>query len=154
MAGWVAAAENVNSDSAENPLRATLHDKKMSEGMKMSRRREFLDGYNAGTRAMDPDRAMEFAAPDFKFLDGALDYVITRENFAEYLLGWEERMQSIGGTGRYEASEELSQDLEDVLLSWGWWKFHGTNIEGSALIKVSDEGVVFEKIAYYRMPSK
>ncbi len=118
----------------------------------MSRRLEMLKEYQAGVRAMDPARAMAVAAPSFRFVDGALDYPVTRETFSDYLLGWETRMQSIGGTGRYEVSDELEQDLPEFLLRWGWWKFLGTEIEGSALVKVSDEGVLYEKIAYYQMP--
>ena len=103
---------------------------------------------------MDPDRAMSVVAPDFHFVDGALDYLVTKENFSDYLKGWESRMQSIGGTGRYEVTDELEQDLPEHLLRWGWWKFTGTDIEGSALVKVTDVGVLYEKIAYYKMPTK
>jgi hypothetical protein len=120
----------------------------------MANRIELLREYQTGVRTMDPERAMSVATPDFQFVDGALDYLVTRENFSDYLLGWESRMQSIGGTGRYEVSDELEVDSEEYLLRWGWWKFIGTEIEGSALVKVIDTGVLYEKIAYYQMPPK
>ena len=101
---------------------------------------------------MDPERAMRAAAPDYRQFDGVLDSPVTRENFSEYLLGWEERMKAIGGSGRYEVSDELEQNLDDFLLRWAWWKFVGTDVEGSALLKVTDDGVIYEKIAYYKMP--
>ena len=63
-------------------------------------------------------------------------------------------MQSIGGTGLYEVSDEIEIDSEEHLLRWGWWKFTGTEIEGSALVKVIDTGVLYEKIAYYQMSAK
>ncbi len=53
----------------------------------MSRRLEMLREYQAGVRAMDPARAMAVAAPSFRFVDGALDYPVTRETFSDYLLG-------------------------------------------------------------------
>lgn len=118
----------------------------------MSKRLEMLKEYQKGVRSMDPERAMRVAAPGFIFVDGALEEPITQVNFSNYLLGWKERMKAIGGTGRYEVSDELEMDLPDHLLRWGWWKFIGTPIEGSALVKVTDKGVLYEKIAYYRMP--
>jgi hypothetical protein len=120
----------------------------------MRNRIELFREYQAGVQSMDPDRAMSVATPDFQFVDGALDYLVTRENFSDYLLGWETRMQSMGGTGRYEVSDQLEVDSEEYLLRWGWWKFIGTEIEGSALVKIIDTGVLYEKIAYYQMPPK
>ena len=67
-----------------------------------------------------------------------------------YLLGWEERMKSIGGTGRYEVSDELSADTDGHILRWAWWCFVGTEVAGSTLLKIGDEGVIYERIAYYK----
>jgi len=116
------------------------------------KRLEMLKEYQKGVRSMDPERAMQAAAPGFLFVDGALVEPITRETFSEYLLGWKDRMKVIGGTGRYEVSDELEMNFPNHMLRWGWWKFIGTEIEGSAVVKVTDEGVLYEKIAYYRMP--
>ena len=67
----------------------------------MSRRLEILPLWVEAVRAMEPERALEFVAPDFVFLDGALSEPVTRDGFSDYLLGWESRMRAIGGTGRY-----------------------------------------------------
>lgn len=99
---------------------------------------------------MNPSKALEVATPDFQFYDGTLSDPITHDNFSEYLLGWESRMQSLGGTGRYEVIDEVVKDSDDVLRKWGWWRFNGTNVQGAALLKVTDQGVSFEKIAYYQ----
>ena len=32
---------------------------------------------------------------------------------------------------------------------WCWWQVNGTSLQGSALIKVSEQGVLHEKIAYF-----
>ncbi len=118
----------------------------------MLKRKTLLKEYLAGVQSMDPERAMRAAAPGYRWFDGALKSPVTRENFSEYLLDWEERMKAIGGSGRYEVSDELEQDLDDCLLRWAWWKFVSTDVEGSALLKVTDDGVIYEKIAYYKMP--
>ena len=101
-------------------------------------------------RAMNPTKALEVAAPEFQFYDGTLSDPITRDNFSQYLLGWESRMRAIGGTGRYEVIDEVIKDSDDVLRKWGWWQFNGTDVQGAALLKVTDQGVSFEKIAYYQ----
>ena len=59
-------------------------------------------------------------------------------------------MRAIGGTGRYEVIDEVIKDSDDVLRKWGWWQFNGTDVQGAALLKVTDQGVSFEKIAYYQ----
>ena len=118
-----------------------------------TKRAALLHEYLAGVQSMDPERAMQAAAPEFRWHDGMVAEPITRDRFAEYLTGWGDRMRSIGGTGRYEVSDELSADQDGHILRWAWWKFVGTDVEGSALLKVGDQGVIYEKIAYFKPPS-
>ena len=116
----------------------------------MSRRLEILPLWVEAIRAMKPEKALEFTSPDFVFLDGALSEPVTRDGFADYLLGWESGMRAIGGTGQYEVIDEVVQDGDSVLLKWGWWQFTGTDVQGSSLLKITDAGVTFEKIAYFK----
>ena len=115
----------------------------------MSKREKILDDWVDAVRAMDPERALQEATPDFVFYDGLLPAPVTRETFPEYLLGWEARMKLIGGTGRYEVIDEVIQDDGITLLKWGWWQFTGTNVQGASLVKITNNGVLYEKIAYY-----
>jgi len=116
----------------------------------MSSRQEILRFWVDAVRAMDPERALQVATPDFLFLDGLLPEPVTRDGFADYLMGWESRMRKIGGTGLYEVTDEVIQDSNGLLLKWGWWQFTGTDVQGASLVKVTDQGVSFEKIAYYK----
>ncbi len=118
----------------------------------MSVREEMLKEYLAGFQSMDPERSLRVAAPDFHILDGALEAPVSRADFPDYMLGWDDRMKALGGTGRYEISDEVVQDLDDCLLRWAWWKFIGTDIEGSALVKVTHDGVAYAKFAYFKTP--
>jgi hypothetical protein len=52
----------------------------------MSKRLRILPLWVEAVRAMKPERALEYVAPDFVFLDGALSEPVTRDGFAEYLL--------------------------------------------------------------------
>ncbi|WP_073195809.1 hypothetical protein [Roseovarius marisflavi] len=115
-----------------------------------TKRMDLLKEYLAGVQSMDPKRAMRAAAPDYRWYDGMVSEPITKERFSEYLLNWEDRMRSIGGTGRYEVSDELLADQEGHILRWAWWKFVGTDVAGSALLKVGNDGVIYEKIAYFK----
>ena len=114
------------------------------------KRMDLLKEYLAGVQSMDPKRAMRVAAPDYRWYDGMVAEPITKEQFSEYLLNWEDRMRSIGGTGRYEVSDELLADQGGHILRWAWWKFVGTDVAGSALLKVGNDGVIYEKIAYFK----
>jgi hypothetical protein len=110
----------------------------------------FLKEYLAGVQSMDPERAMRAASPAYRWYDGMVAEPITQDHFAEYLLGWEDRMKSIGGTGRYDVSDELLADRGGYILRWAWWTFAGTDVEGSALLKVGDQGVIYEKTTYFK----
>ena len=48
----------------------------------MKGRLDYLHEYQAGVRSMDPEKAMAAAAPQFEFIDGALESVITRETLS------------------------------------------------------------------------
>ena len=51
-------------------------------------------------------------------------------------------------------SEVITMDGDDGLTASCWWEILGTNIQGSGLIKVANDGVVSEQIAYYtKLPS-
>lgn len=61
-------------------------------------------------------------------------------------------VKDLSGDWSYVHSDEVQEDKDSVLLRWGWWKFTGTNIEGSRVMKVTEDGVVLERIAYYTAP--
>ena len=58
-----------------------------------------------------------------------------------------ERFKRITRTG--ELSQVLTGEEDGELTAWCWWTVPGTSIEGSGLIKVSDDGVVSERLTYY-----
>jgi hypothetical protein len=117
------------------------------------KRKAFLDEYAAGVQTMDAERAMRATAPGYRWYDGLAPEPITRETFAEYLMDWEDRMKSIGGTGNFELSDVFYADQDEFTLWSGWWKFVDTDVEGSSLVKVGNDGVIYEKIAYFKPTS-
>ena len=72
---------------------------------------------------------------------------------AAYLDGMKATVGELRG-GKEEAqflalSEVLTGEEDGELTAWCWWTAPGTSIEGGGLIKVSDDGVVSERLTYY-----
>ncbi len=98
---------------------------------------------------MNVERVRSALAEGFVFDDPALPEPVTKATMADYMSSWADRTKALSGTWRYENSHEVVQDQDGVLLRWKWWRFTGTSIQGSALTKTTDDGMLFERIAYY-----
>ena len=76
---------------------------------------------------------------------------------AQYIEGWEtmdadKLVSAVGAAFAFDIVDKVVRDEDGVLLEWYWWRLAGTDVEGAAVIKTTDEGVVFERLAYYRSP--
>ena len=78
---------------------------------------------------------------------------IAKADLAAYFAGMTELVASIRGSNYdgpfMELSEVVTKDEDGVLTASCWWAVPGTDIQGSGLIKVTDEGVISERLAYY-----
>lgn len=120
----------------------------------MSKRREHLTAYVEGWRSMNVERVLSALAEGFVFDDPARSEPVTKATMSDYMASWEKRTTASSGPWRYEDSHQVVEDRDGVLLRWKWWHIAGSDIQGSALTKTSDEGMLFERIAYYpRTPS-
>ncbi len=99
----------------------------------MSKRRDYLNTYVEGWRSMNVELVLSALAEGFVFDDPALPEPVTKATMAGYMSSWEDKTKALSGTWRYENSHEVVQDQDGVLLRWKWWRFTGTNIQGSAL---------------------
>lgn len=119
----------------------------------MSKRREHLKAYVEGWRSMNVALVLGALADGFAFDDPALPEPVTKATMADYMASWQERLRSLVTDWRYENSDEVVRDRDGVLLRWKWWRFadriaQGTYLEGSAVTKTTDDGMVAERIAY------
>ena len=48
-----------------------------------------------------------------------------------------------------ELTEVTTNEDGGLLTAWCWWSIPGTALQGAGLIKVGDDGVRSEKLAYY-----
>ena len=115
----------------------------------MSKRRDHLMAYVEGWRSMNVGRVLSALAEGFVFDDPAEGEPITKATMATYMASWEERTKAENGLWRYQDSHEVVQDRDGVLLRWKWWRFAGSTLQGTALTKTSDEGMLFERITYF-----
>ena len=112
---------------------------------------DYLGTYAEGWTNGDSETILSATSDSFVFDDPNAGK-IAKADFAEYMAGLREMVASIRGgeqDGSFmELSEVVTKD-DDGLTASCWWEIPGTDIQGSGLIKVADDGVVSERIAYY-----
>ncbi len=118
----------------------------------MSKRAYYRTLYDEGWKTLDGEKLILAVADSFELDDPALPEPVTKATLAEYIASWDERLKAAGATGEMEISDIVAQDKDGVLLDWNWWKYPGTDMEGAAMIKTTDEGVAYERMAYYTAP--
>lgn len=113
---------------------------------------EFLNAYAEGWTNGDSDTILGATSESFVFDDPNARRV-SKGEFKAFFAGLKEAVATIRGDGYegpfMELSEVLTKDDGDRLTASCWWEIPGTNIRGSGLIKVANDGVVSELIAYY-----
>ena len=113
---------------------------------------EHLGTYAEGWTKGDADTILRSVAESYTF-DDPNTGIITKDEFANYLAGLKETAKSLcEGTlpePFMEISEVLTDEKEGTLSVWCWWAIPGTEIKGSGLIKVGEEGIRSEVITYY-----
>lgn len=118
----------------------------------MTPREAHLARYLEGWETLDAAIIASALHEDFRYEDPLLESPVTKSGIADYLELWRRRTESLGGTGEVSLSDSVSEDRDGALLSWCWWRFEGTEVQGAALIKTGDAGVLFERIGYFRRP--
>lgn len=113
---------------------------------------DYLGTYAAGWTNGDSATILSVASNSFVFDDPNAGK-ISKGDFAEFFAGLRAIVASMRGADHkgpfMELSEVVTKDDDDGLTASCWWEIPGTNIQGSGLIKVTSDGVVSERIAYY-----
>ncbi len=111
-------------------------------------RARYIDGWNT----MNPDLLMSTTVTDFIFDDPADPAPITKQELVAYMPIWPERAAALGGTFDFHMVDKVVKDMDGILHEWYYWTLIGTGVEGSAQIKTCDEGVMLERITYFKTP--
>jgi hypothetical protein len=112
---------------------------------------DHLGTYAEGWTKGDADIILKAVSNDYTFDDPNVGK-LGKSEFSAYLSGMKETVRSLRGGNLpdpFMAITEVVTQEEGVLTAWCWWAVPGTEIKGSALIKVGAEGVRSEVITYY-----
>ena len=101
---------------------------------------------------MDAEALLSSVTDDFEFDDPAAPGPIGKADLVAYMPRWPEKAGALGATFEFEITDRVVEDRDGVLLEWYWWRLAGTEVEGTAVIKTTDDGVVSERLAYYKTP--
>ena len=115
---------------------------------RQAHRARYIEGWDLA----DPERLMASIAPGFRFDDPVDPEAITADTLVAYMPVWPARAAALGGSFDFEMTERTVTDRDGILIEWYWWALKGTSAEVSALIRTSDEGVMFEGLTYFRSP--
>ena len=115
----------------------------------MSVREAKRKAYGKGWDTWDAEVLLSSLANRFVFDDPAIPEPVNATGMVEYMVSWKERVKTLGGTGEIGSRDRVTIDRDGAIISWHWWSFVGTKYEGSAVTRTADEGVQYERIAYY-----
>lgn len=118
----------------------------------MTKRWAFRQMYIAAWNTLDVEKLVASVTDDFSFDDPAELDLVTKATLPDYMRSWDERVKALGGTGEWALNDVVNQDQDGVLVCWEWWKCLGTSLQGAALVRTTDQGVLSERIVYYQRP--
>lgn len=114
--------------------------------------RQHIETYLEGWRLGDAEKSLGATADDF-FYDDPNSRRIPRDGFVRFVADFKDA----AGVPDAATASEPFLDYRDITIDdngspatvWCWWQVRGTELQGSALIKVAERGVLSERIAYY-----
>ena len=101
---------------------------------------------------MDAGKVLTSVTDDFLFDDPADPGPVTKAMLVDYMPRWPEKAGALGAAFEFDIIDKVVRDEGGVLLEWYWWRLTGTAVEGSAVIKTRDDGVMSERLTYYKTP--
>ncbi len=114
---------------------------------------DFLKDYLEAWTEGKGDRILEATALSYTLDDPNIGHTLHRSTFKKYfddLFGVVRGLQDPHYRNHFkESSEVVAKEDLGVLTAYCWWHVPGTHIQGSSLIKVSDGGILSEKVAFY-----
>jgi hypothetical protein len=113
---------------------------------------DYIASYAEGWTLGDSGKIMSAVSPNV-VLDDPNVGRINRDALPDYIAGLKNAVAQLRAGNDHDKLMEMSEivikDDETPVSIWAWFTVPGTALAGSALIKVTDEGVIEERIAYY-----
>ena len=118
----------------------------------MIKREQHRARYIEGWNTMNAHMLMSSITANFIFDDPAEPAPITHAELVEYMPVWPEKAAKLGGKFDFHIVDKVIQDKDGNLLEWYAWTMTGTDVQGTAQIITTDEGVMLERLSYFRTP--
>lgn len=113
---------------------------------------DFIDAYLEGWRTGDAAMSHQATADGFTY-DDPNTGVIPKQGFIDFFDDFKQAAADLKGepvTNPFLHYRDIVMDRSSpVWTVWCWWQAVDTELQGCALIKVGEEGVSSEQIAYY-----
>jgi len=118
--------------------------------------KSIIDTYLKGWELGDGALSLSVTAECF-YYDDPNTGRIPRDEFVEFVEDFKCAAVEMGGAADanpfLQYSDVVIKDDESPVTLWCWWQAVGTELQGCALVKVGEQGVLHEKIAYFsRLP--
>ena len=118
--------------------------------------KNIIDTYLKGWELGDGALSLSVTADSF-YYDDPNTGRIPRDEFVEFVEDFKRAAVAMGGAENanpfLQYSDVVIKDDENPVTVWCWWQAVGTELQGCALVKVGEQGVLHEKIAYFsRLP--
>ena len=114
--------------------------------------RKHLDRYLEGWRLGDGELGLEVLAPGF-FYDDPNSSRIPRGGFVQFVEDFKADAAALNdgkiGDPFLPYSDIIIDETTTPCTAWCWWRATDTPLQGCALIKFSDDGILSERISYY-----
>ncbi len=113
---------------------------------------KIIDTYLKGWELGDGELSLSVTADDFTY-DDPDSGTIQRQDFVEFVNDFKRLAIDEGADKNAKPfllySDKVIQHENDISTIWCWWQANGTDLQGSAVIKASEQGILHEKIAYF-----
>ena len=113
---------------------------------------KFIKTYLKGWELGDGELSLSVTADDFTY-DDPNTGTISRSDFVAFVNDFKRAVVEMGAKENAKPflnySDIVIDEDETTATVWCWWHAVGTDLQGSALIKVAAQGILHEKIAYF-----
>ena len=113
---------------------------------------DIIETYLAGWKLGDGELSLSATAEDF-YYDDPNTGRIQRDDFVDFVNDFKSAAVEMGAEKDakpfLDYCDTVIKDDEIPATVWCWWQARGTALQGSAVIKVGEEGVLSERIAYF-----
>lgn len=114
---------------------------------------EIIQTYLEGWKHGNGELSLTVTVEDFTYNDPDTG-IIRRSDFVDFVNDFKQLALDMGAEKNVKpflkyTDVVIQKDSDKVATIWCWWHANGTDLQGSAVIKANNKGILHEKIAYF-----